>query len=149
MSSKIVAALLVSLLTTTAQAALEPVPENRQEDFKTAVLQAIRSSALRCDATANTAYAKLSTNTGISKIVERATSILLDSSGAQPLLVVISDTTYDGSRAQVSISTSADFVTITKAVAQRLVREKQNHGTLLNPDIRDGFRSSSSVTCGN
>ena len=84
---------------------------------------------------------------GIKRTLQTAQTVILDDSGAQPVLVFLKIWPQENFRVRVSVTTSADFKKIDKLIWEVQSVQPVNFGTLVNPKIINTFATDKQMRC--
>lgn len=152
------AAMVMALLLGTqfSHAEMVAVPADQLASYKQAISASLRSFDTNYSCT-DTHKGVIPSNDGeaIPSIVEFANEVYIDNSGAQPAIMMrinfsSSYVSYSGSEASLytlTAATSADYKSITAIKLETQKKVKLNNGTLIAPQIVDGYETLKSIEC--
>lgn len=134
---------LVSLAITwtlSAHAALTPIPKEKLENYKNAVVVVMRNNpGYTCEVLSGSVAG------GVDTMVLESTSGELDASGAQPILVFKS--IQDKEKTEVRVTTSADYKAVLAMEVEKYAWGQVLKGDLRNPKVESGFVSTGRGLC--
>jgi len=138
------AAVLGLFASTSAQASLSPVEQSKVNSYRVGVLQALANSQMGClQPTGRTTSPQSNV---VTTAVERADQAFVDVSGAQPSIVLIENLS-SVVRSVVTISTTADYLSITSLRIESQTLKAVNKGTLVAPVVVNDFTTDDRIVC--